>query len=65
MRLKVIETDKAMQWYKTLDINKRIALKELSPTICGVDFQEIGCLFTLDERIGILYRKLQLEGFDI
>jgi hypothetical protein len=65
VRIKIIETDKAMHWYKTLDINKRINLKELCPTICGVDFQEIGCMFTLDERIGILYHKLQLEGFDI
>lgn len=63
--IKIIQTGKGMEWYKTLDINKRINLKELCPLICGADFQELGFLFTLDERIGIIYHKLKLEGFDI
>lgn len=61
----VIDSTKAMEWYKTLDINKRINLKALCPLICGVDFQEIGVIFTLDERIGIIYHKLKIEGYDI
>ena len=54
-----------MTWYKTLDINKRIALKELCKTICGVTWEQLRLLFSMSENIELLYRKLQLEGFEL
>lgn len=54
-----------MEWYLTLDINKRIQCKDCFILLCGVDFQLLGKLLTFKERINILYQKLQLEGFDI
>ena len=54
-----------MNWYKTLDINRRIALKELCKALTGATFEELGLLFSLRERVEILHQKLQLEGFSV
>ena len=51
-----------MNWYKTLSINQRLSLKELCPTIVGCTWEDLGLLFTIKERIEILYNKLKLEG---
>ena len=62
LRVPICDSDKAMEWYKSLSVDQRINLKELCPIICGMDFQWLGVLFTLDERIALLHRKLQIEG---
>lgn len=54
-----------MKWYKQLGVHQRIALKELSSNICGVSWDTLSLLFTLRERIELLYGKLKVEGFDV
>ena len=54
-----------MNWYKTLDIQQRINLKELCPLIVGVLFTDLLKLFSFDEVIDILHNKLKLEGFEV
>jgi hypothetical protein len=55
--------DKSIKWYKTLNVNQRIELKECSNLICGIRWEDFTILFTPRQRIDILYQKLQLEGF--
>ncbi len=54
-----------MKWYKTLTVLQRINLKDLFPSIVGVDFQTLGNLFSFRERIEIVYQKMKMEGFQI
>lgn len=54
-----------MEWYKTLDIDRRIALKVSCKMICGISFIDLGRLFTFSQRMDMMYNKLKLEGFDI
>ena len=54
-----------MEWYKTLDIDKRIALKEMCAIICGVDFASLIKLLSFKKTINVIYDKLKMEGFDI
>jgi len=52
---------KGMKWYKTLTLNQKINIKEAFVLLCGVDFQMLNFLFTLRERIELLYVKLIKE----
>ena len=52
-----------MKWYKSLTLNQKFALKELSESICGMKWEDFNILFTPRERIELLYNKLKLEGF--
>lgn len=54
-----------MEWYQTLTINQRITLKDFYPLVVGASFHELGRLFTLRQRIEIIYEKLKLEGFKL
>ena len=54
-----------MNWYKSLNIDQKIMLKELCYDITGIDFRELGLMFSFRERIEILYNKLVKEGFEI
>ena len=56
---------KSIKWYSTLDINKRIAHKELAILICGMSWNNMNLLFSLDEKIELVYNKLLIEGFNI
>lgn len=54
-----------MKWYKTLSINQRINLKGCSPLITGATFEQLGVLFSFNERIEIIHNKLIMEGFHV
>jgi len=54
-----------MEYYKTLTVNQRIQFKDCFILLCGVDFQKVGRILSLRQRIDIMYEKLKLEGFDV
>lgn len=56
---------KAMKWYRSLDINTRINAKTYFKMLCGMRWEEAGKLFSMRERIGIMYDKLLKEGFAV
>lgn len=60
-----MKNDLALKWYKSLDLERRFALKELTKDICGIAWEDFSLLFTPRERINIIYDKLKLEGFYI
>lgn len=55
----------AVSWYKSLSLNQKMALKEVSELICGMKWEDFNILFTPRERLEILHNKLMLEGFDV
>ena len=55
----------AVSWYKSLSLNQKLALKEVSALICGMKWEDFNTLFTPRERLRILHDKLILEGFDV
>jgi hypothetical protein len=55
----------AVSWYKSLSLNQKMALKEVSALICGMKWEDFNILFTPQERLVILHNKLMLEGFDV
>ena len=57
------ESTSAVGWYKSLTMQQRFALKDLSASICGISWQDFSLLFSPRERIEILHQKLLLEGF--
>ena len=54
-----------MNWYKTLNIEQRINLKDLSESICGIRYTTLVMLFGMRQTIELLYFKLQEEGFNV
>lgn len=54
-----------MEWYKTLNVHQRINAKDCFKLLTGIDFSELSFLFSLDEKIQILYDKLKIEEFDV
>ena len=54
-----------MDWYKTLDINQKINLKECSKMICGMTYNQLRLLFSMPEIIELLHNKLKVEGFEV
>ena len=54
-----------MEWYKTLDINQKINLKDCCKMICGMTYSQLRLLFSMSEIIDLLHNKLKLEGFDV
>lgn len=54
-----------MNWYKTLSIEQKINLKDLSQTICGIPFNSLISLFGFKQTINLLHQKLQMEGFQV
>jgi hypothetical protein len=55
----------AVNWYKSLSLNQKMALKEFSALICGMKWEDFNILFSPRERLEILHNKLMLEGFDV
>ena len=55
----------AVSWYKSLSLNQKMALKEVSALICGMKWEDFNILFSPRERLEILHNKLMLEGFDV
>ncbi len=55
----------AVSWYKSLSVNQKLALKEVSSLICGMKWEDFNILFSPRERLEILHNKLMLEGFDV
>jgi hypothetical protein len=51
-----------MNWYKTLNIQTRINLKEITPLIIGVEFHAIVGLLGIRQTIELLEGKLKMEG---
>jgi len=51
-----------MDWYKSLDINHKIAAKECFVLAFGVEFEKLAFMLTLKERINMLHEKLVAEG---
>ena len=54
-----------ISWYKGLKVNQRINIKELCPLIIGTTWDSLSFLFTMEEKIEIIYQKLKMEGFDV
>jgi hypothetical protein len=54
-----------MEWYKTLDINQRINLKEMTSLIGGVPWNVLILLFGFRDSIELIYLKLKKEGFEV
>ena len=52
---------KGLKWYKSLPLNNRINIKDAFVLLCGIDFQSISFLFTLRQRIELIYGKLVQE----
>ena len=55
----------AVSWYKSLSLNQKMALKEVSALICGMKWEDFNILFSPRERLEILHNKLMLEGFNV
>ena len=55
----------AVNWYKSLSFDQKIALKEVSALICDIKWEDFNKLFTPRERLEILHNKLMIEGFDV
>lgn len=59
------ETSKSINWYKSLTLNQKFALKELCVDICGMKWEDFNILFSPRERLELIYGKLTLEGFKL
>lgn len=55
----------SIDWYKTLDLHQKVNLKSIFNLLCGLSWSDISCLFSMREKIDIVYNKLKMEGFDI
>jgi len=55
----------AVSWFKSLSINQKMALKDVSSLICGMKWEDFNILFSPRERLEILHNKLMMEGFDV
>jgi hypothetical protein len=54
-----------MNWYKSLTVEQKINLKECCSLIVRMTWNEMGLFFSFQERINILYHKLDVEGFQV
>ena len=59
------KTLKANEWYKSLNMNQKINLKELTDDICGMPFTFMVKIFGFKEAIFHIHAKLDAEGFDV
>lgn len=55
----------AVSWYRSLSMEQKFALKEISELICGMKWEHFTLLFSPRERLQILHNKLQMEGFAV
>lgn len=54
-------SNQSIVWYKSLSIEQKIGLKELSSSIGGVPFEVLTKLFGLKGAVSLLHEKLVLE----
>ncbi len=54
-----------MKWYKTLNINTKINLKNNTQLICGIPYECLTLLFNQKEIWNMIYEKLTIVGFNI
>jgi hypothetical protein len=52
----------ADQWYRSLDVHKRLFLKETFVDVCGLSWETAGVCLNMRERIAIYHTKLVAEG---
>lgn len=55
----------SLNWYKGLDLNQKINLKEIFVLLCGLEWSAIAFIIPLRQRIDLAYNKLKKEGFDV
>jgi hypothetical protein len=55
-------TGNGVKWYKNLSLNQKINIKDAFVLLTGVDFQKVGVLLSLRDRIELMYSKLIKEG---
>lgn len=60
-----LESQESIEWYKKLDTNQKINLKDCFKLLCGVDFDKIGKILSFRERICLMHNKLKMEGFQV
>jgi hypothetical protein len=53
----------AVSWYKSLSINQKMALKEVSALICGMNWEDFNILFSPRERLEILHKQINVGRF--
>ena len=51
-----------MKWYNKLNIHQKINAKSCFELLCGVKFGDLSFMFSIRERIEIMYNKLISEG---
>lgn len=51
----------SIEWFKSLNVNQRIGLKEITIDIVGMSWSSFNILFTPSERLNIIYNKLKHE----
>lgn len=54
-----------MKWYKTLNKNQKLGIREAFELSTGQRLSEMVRLFSFSECMDILYNKLKIEGFNI
>lgn len=52
----------SLNWYRSLPLHTRINVPEMFELACGADWQQVGKLLSMRERIQILYDKLDMMG---
>lgn len=52
----------SVEWFKSLNVNTRINMKEIFILLTGMNFSDLNFLFSYKEKIDIMYNKLILEG---
>ena len=52
----------SMEWFKSLNVNTRINMKDIFILLTGVNFSDLNFLLSYRERIDIMYNKLISEG---
>jgi len=54
-----------MEWYKNLTVDQKINIKECFLLLCGVKWEALTSLFSIRQRVEIMYNKLKKEGFEV
>lgn len=52
---------KAITWYKSLTINQKILVKEITILLTGMEWKDFIIIFSPRERLNIVYNKLKKE----
>jgi hypothetical protein len=52
----------SIEWYKSLDVNMRINVKDVFILLTGIDFSRLNFLFSYREKIEIMHQKLIREA---